>query len=50
MRLEMVYFKNEYEQVTKFAKVTMMNHSKWNQNRFNNFNAYFRVNNQHAFT
>ena len=46
----MVYFKNEYEQIIKLAKLTMINHSKWNQNRFNNFNAHFRVDNPRAYS
>ncbi len=46
----MVYFKNEYEHIIKLAKLTMIDHSKWNQNRFNNFNAYFRVDNPRYFS
>lgn len=47
----MLYQKNiDNNFVTKFGKLTMINHSKWNQNKFNNFIASYKVDNTRGFS
>lgn len=46
----MIYKTKHQEFIYRYAKLNILNHSKWNQNRFNNFNVYYRVMNIRSFT
>ena len=48
LRLEVLYKQDSNKLVHKYFKLTLMNHSKWNQNKFNNFIVFHRM--HHSIT